>query len=105
MTPNTIPVVSPIQFMNPMISTGCWRNSVKVVITSADLVELQKRRDLVKGVLGGPVGEFVSQDLQHGRERENKPRWPEEGRVRPEFAVSQATRASRQKNRPKPSIP
>ena len=36
MTPNTIPVASPIQFMNAMISTGCWRNSVRVVITSAE---------------------------------------------------------------------
>ena len=36
MTPNTIPVASPIQFMKAMISTGCWRNSVSVVITSAE---------------------------------------------------------------------
>ena len=51
-----------------------------------DLVELPERRDLVKGVVGGPIGEFVGQDLQHGRERENNPRWPEEGRVRSELA-------------------
>ena len=49
-------------------------------------MELPEGRDLVKGVVGGPIGEFVSQDLQHGRERENKPGWPEEGRVRSEFA-------------------
>ena len=51
-----------------------------------DLVKLPERRDLVKGVVGGPVGELVSQDLQHGRERENNPGRPEEGRVWPEFA-------------------
>jgi hypothetical protein len=29
-------VESPIRFMNAMISTGCWRNSVSVVIISAE---------------------------------------------------------------------
>ena len=51
-----------------------------------DLVELPKRRDLVKGVVGGPIGELVSQDLQHGREREDRPGRREDRRVRPECA-------------------
>ncbi len=51
-----------------------------------DLVELPERRDLVKAIVGGPVGEFVGQELKHGRERQDHPGRPEEGRVRPEFA-------------------
>jgi hypothetical protein len=51
-----------------------------------DLVKLPERRDLVKAIVGGPISQFVGQDLEHGCERENKPGWPEEGRVRPEFA-------------------
>ena len=50
-----------------------------------DLVELPERRDLVKGVVGRPIGELVSQDLQHGREREDHP-VAKDRRMRPECA-------------------
>ena len=53
------------------------------------LVELPERWDLVKAIMGGPVGEFVGQELKHGRDREDDPGWPKEGRARSKF-VSQA---------------
>ena len=70
-----------------------------------DLVELPERGDLVEGVVGGPIGELVGQDLQQGREREDVQAGQRIGACGPNARVSPATIASRQKNRPRPSMP
>jgi hypothetical protein len=48
-----------------------------------DLVELPEGRDLVEAIMGEPIGQFGSQELEHRRERKDRPGRPPRGRVRP----------------------
>ncbi|HKI15745.1 MAG TPA: hypothetical protein VKA12_12230 [Roseiarcus sp.] len=49
-----------------------------------DLVELPQRRDLVEEKVAEPIGELVSQELEHGRNGQDGPNGPMRRRARPE---------------------
>ena len=49
-----------------------------------DLMELPQRRDLMEEKVAEPIGEFVSQELEHGRNGQDRPGGPMRRRVRPE---------------------
>jgi hypothetical protein len=53
-------------------------------MTSAEwwtFVELPQRWDFVETIVGEPIGELGSQELEHGRERQDRPGGPARGRV------------------------
>ena len=63
------PVEMPIRLTKARISTGCWRSSVSVVITSAEWWTLwnSHRLEAVEQVMAEPIGQLIGEQFEQRR--------------------------------------